>query len=135
MLASNQVCGETMSEDSPLRARALQSQDAVELLSDKWRITLLHLLTPGPQRTNTLQKAISRISPKVLTETLRGMERDGLISRKLYPNVPPRVEYQLTEMGSSVIEPLKTLCHWAEAHAEERDRARREFDARKKKSP
>lgn len=81
------------------------------------------------------QKAISRISPKVLTETLRGMERDGLISRKLYPNVPPRVEYQLTAMGSSVIEPLKTLCDWAEAHAEERDRARREFDARKKKSP
>lgn len=81
------------------------------------------------------QKAISRISPKVLTETLRGMERDGLISRKLYPNVPPRVEYQLTAMGSSVIEPLKTLCDWAEAHAEERDRARREFDAREKKSP
>ena len=51
------------------------------------------------------------------------------------PQHPPRVEYQLTEMGSSVIEPLKTLCHWAEAHAEERDRARREFDARKKKSP
>ncbi len=124
-----------MSEDSPLRGRALQSQDAVELLSDKWRITLLHLLTPGPQRAKTLQQAISRISRKVLTQTLRGMERDGLISRKLYPNVPPRVEYQLTEMGASVIEPLKTLCLWAEAHAEERDRARREFDARKEKSP
>lgn len=124
-----------MSEDSPSRGGALQSQDAVELPSDKWRITLLHLLTPGPQRANTLQKAISRISPKVLTQTLRGMERDGLISRKRYPNVPPRVEYQLTEMGSSVIEPLKALCHWVEAHAEERDRARREFDARKKKSP
>jgi DNA-binding HxlR family transcriptional regulator len=124
-----------MSEDSPLRGRALQSQDAVELLSDKWRITLLHLLTPGPQRANTLQKAISKISPKVLTQTLRGMERDGLISRTLYPNVPPRVEYQLTEMGVSLIEPLKMLCHWAEAHSEERDRARHEFDARKKESP
>jgi DNA-binding HxlR family transcriptional regulator len=82
-----------------------------------------------------LQKAISKISPKVLTQTLRGMERDGLISRKLYPDVPPRVEYRLTEMGGSVIAPLETLCLWAEAHAEECDRARREFDARKKKSP
>lgn len=123
-----------MSQDSPLRGRALQSRDAVELVSDKWRITLLHLLTPGPQRANALQKAISKISPKVLTQTLRGMERDGLISRKLYPGVPPRVEYQLTDMGASVIEPLKTLCLWAEAHAEERDRARREFDVRKKGS-
>lgn len=122
-----------MSDDSSMRGRALQSRDAVELLSDKWRITLLHLLTPGPQRANALQKAIPKISPKVLTQTLRGMERDGLVSRKVYASVPPRVEYQLTEMGTSVIEPLKTLCLWAEAHAEERDRARREFDSQKGK--
>ena len=122
-----------MKEQFKLRGRALQSRDAVELLSDKWRITLLHLLTPGPQRAMGLQRAITKISPKVLTQTLRGMERDGLISRKVYPSVPLRVEYQLTNMGASVIEPLKTLCLWAESHAEERDRARREFDARKKK--
>lgn len=122
-----------MSDDSSMRGRALQSRDAVELLSDKWRITLLHLLTPGPQRANALQKAIPKISPKVLTQTLRGMERDGLVSRKVYASVPLRVEYQLTEMGTSVIEPLKPLCLWAEAHAEERDRARREFDSQKGK--
>lgn len=86
----------------------------------------------GAATSQCLQKDISKISPKVLTQTLRGMERDGLISRKLYPGVPPRVEYQLTDMGASVIEPLKALYLWAEAHAEERDRARREFDARKK---
>jgi hypothetical protein len=74
-----------MSEESPLRGRALPSQDAVELSSDKWRISLLHLLTPGPQGAKTLQQGVSKISPTVLTETLRGMERDGLISRKLYP--------------------------------------------------
>ena len=123
-----------MSDDFILRERSLQSRDAVELLSDKWRITLLHLLTPGPQRAKALQQAITKISPKVLTQTLRGMERDGLISRKHYPGVPPRVEYQLTDVGSSLIAPLKTLCLWAEAHAEERNRARREFDARQKKS-
>jgi DNA-binding HxlR family transcriptional regulator len=123
-----------MSDDFSLRDRALQSRDAVELLSDKWRITLLHLLTPGPQRAKALQQAITKISPKVLTQTLRGMERDGLISRKIYASVPPRVEYQLTDMGASLIEPLKALCLWAESHVEERDRARREFDARQRKA-
>lgn len=116
-----------------LRDRALQSRDAVELVSDKWRITLLHLLTPGPQRAKTLQQTVAKISPKVLTQALRGMERDGLISRKMFASVPPRVEYQLTDMGSSLIAPLKTLCLWAEANSEERDRARREFDARQEK--
>lgn len=123
-----------MSEDFSLRDRALQSQDAVELVSDKWRITLLHLLTPGPQRAKVLQQAIPKISPKVLTQTLRGMELDGLISRNMYPGVPPRVEYQLTDMGATLIAPLKTLCLWAKAHTEERNEARREFDARHRKS-
>ena len=122
-----------MSDDLSLRDRTLQSRDAIELLSDKWRITLLHLLTPGPQRAKALQQAVTKISPKVLTQTLRGMERDGLISRKLYPSVPPRVEYQLTDMGSSLIAPLKTLCLWAKAHAEDRNQARLEFDARQRK--
>jgi len=122
-----------MSDDINLRDRALQSRDAVELLSDKWRITLLHLLTPGPQRAKALQRAVTKISPKVLTQTLRGMERDGLISRKIYASVPPRVEYQLTEMGFSLIPPLKALCLWAEAHEEGRNQARREFDARHRK--
>ena len=121
-----------MSDDSSLRNRGLQSRDAVELLSDKWRITLLHLLTPGPQRAKALQQAIPKISPKVLTQTLRGMERDGLISRKSYASVPPRVEYQLTDMGASLIPPLKSLCLWAESHAEQRNHARREFDARQR---
>lgn len=117
-----------------MRARALQSRDAIELLSDKWRITILHVLTTGPLRTGNLQRAIEEVSPKVLTQTLRGMERDGLISRKVYPVVPPRVEYQLTQMGSSLIRPLRDLCRWAEAHVNDRDRARQEFDAREKKS-
>jgi DNA-binding HxlR family transcriptional regulator len=81
-----------------------------------------------------LQQAIAKISSKVLTETLRGMERDGLISRKIYASVPPRVEYQLTDMGVSLIAPLKTLCLWAEAHAERRNQARLEFDARQRKA-
>ena len=83
------------------RDRALQSRDAIDLLSSKWRITILHVLRDGPLRTNVLQAAISEISPKVLTQTLRGMERDGLIDRHIYNVVPPRVEYALTDMGAA----------------------------------
>jgi DNA-binding HxlR family transcriptional regulator len=112
-----------------MRLRALQSRDAIELLSDKWRIPILHVLSPGPLRSGELQKAIAEISPKVLTQTLRRMERDGLISRTIYPIVPPKVEYQLTPMGKSLLEPLRQLCLWAKAHRNERDNARRKFDA------
>jgi DNA-binding HxlR family transcriptional regulator len=114
-----------------MRARALQSRDAIELLADKWRIAILHVLAASRLRSSQLQKAIPEVSPKVLTQTLRGMERDGLISRTVYPVVPPRVDYQLTHMGRSLIEPLRQLCHWAKAHVNERDRARREFDQRR----
>jgi DNA-binding HxlR family transcriptional regulator len=117
-----------------IRGRVLQSRDAIELLSDKWRISILHVLDAGPQRSGELQRAIPEVSPKVLTQTLRGMERDGLILRTVHAIVPPRVEYRLTPMGKSVIDPLRELCHWAKAHVGERDRARREFDDRMRKS-
>jgi DNA-binding HxlR family transcriptional regulator len=111
-----------------IRARALQSRDAIELLSSKWRVAVLHLLTSGALRTNKLQRAIKQLSPKVLTETLRGLERDGLIHRRVQNVIPPHVEYELTQMGESVIPLLRNLCHWAKAHAETRDSARRRFD-------
>jgi DNA-binding HxlR family transcriptional regulator len=117
-----------------IRERALQSRDAIELLSDKWRIALLHLLTPGPLRTSDLQRAIRQISPKMLTQTLRGLERDGLIERRIYSAVPARVEYRLTSMGDSVIPLLRDLCRWAKAHVAERDSARRHFDSQQRAS-
>jgi DNA-binding HxlR family transcriptional regulator len=111
-----------------LKSTALRSRDAIELLADKWRIAVLHLLEDGALRTNQLQNAIEQVSPKMLTQTLRGMERDGLITRTVYPTSPVRVEYQLTKMGGSVITPLRQLCHWAEAHVVDRDAARARFD-------
>lgn len=119
-----------MAKALSMRGRVLQSRHAIELLSDKWRISILHLLEAGPLRTGELQRAIEEVSSKVLTQTLRSMERDGLVSRKVYTVVPPRVEYQLTSMGKSLIAPLRNLCHWAKTHVAERDRARREFDQR-----
>ena len=123
-----------MANISSLRGRVLQSRDAIELLTDKWRISLLHVLEAGPRRSGELQRAVAEVSPKVLTQTLRGMERDGLVSRTVHTVVPPRVEYALTSMGRSVIPQLRELCHWAKAHVPERDRARREFDQRARKS-
>jgi len=117
-----------------IRNRALQSRDAIELLSNKWRITVIHILREEPLRTNEIQSAVSEVSPKVLTQTLRGMERDGLIHREVFHVIPPRVEYGLTPMGKSLIKPLEDLCHWAKAHIEERDAARRKFDGATKAS-
>jgi DNA-binding HxlR family transcriptional regulator len=110
-----------------LRERALESRDAIELLSNKWRIAVLHLLSPGPLRTRDLQRGLDRVSPKVLTQTLRGMERDGLLERSVFSTSQVRVEYRLTEMGRSVLAPLRELCLWARANRERRDAARRTY--------
>lgn len=117
-----------------VRRRALQSREAIDLLSNKWRITVLSVLREGPLRTGDIQRALREVSPKVLTETLRGMERDGLIDRRIFAIVPPHVEYGLTEMGRSLLKPLRELCLWAEAHAGARDEARSRFD-RARRSP
>jgi DNA-binding HxlR family transcriptional regulator len=110
-----------------LRERAMQSRDALELLDSKWRVTLLHLLTLGPLRASELQRAVEEVSPKMLTQTLRGLERDGLIHREVRSIMPPHVEYQLTEMGKGVIPVLLKLCDWAKDNARNRDDARRRF--------
>lgn len=115
--------------DPSLRSTALQSRDVVELLADKWRIPILHVLEKRVLRTHQLQSAMQQVSPKMLTQTLRGMERDGLVDRMLRPVAPPHVEYKLTKMGRSVIKPLRILCRWAEAHVAERDAARHRFGA------
>ncbi len=117
-----------MTQSSRLRVTALQSRDAIELLSEKWRIAILHVLEDGALRTHQLQSALKEVSPKMLTQTLRGMERDGLVQRTIHPVAPPHVEYKLTKMGKSVIKPLRTVCHWAETHVAERDAARARFD-------
>lgn len=119
--------------ESP-RTLALQSRDAIELLSSKWRVTVLHLLTSRRLRANEIQRAMREVAPKVLTQTLRGLERDGLILREVRNVLPPHVEYGLTQMGAGVIPLLSNLCLWAEANAKNRDEARRRFDQAQKKN-
>jgi DNA-binding HxlR family transcriptional regulator len=124
-----------MTESKPLKVTALQSREAIELVADKWRIAILHLLQRnGSLRTHQLQRAIEQVSPKMLTQTLRGLERDGLVNRELRQVAPPHVEYRLTKMGKSVIKPMRGLCRWAEAHVAERDAARARFDTEANKA-
>jgi DNA-binding HxlR family transcriptional regulator len=111
-----------------LRERALQSMDAIELLANKWCITILHILREGPLRTREIQTAIPEVSPKMMTQTLRGMERDGLLVREAHSIGTRHVEYRLTPMGISLIPPLQELCRWAEANVGRRDEARKSFD-------
>ncbi|MGI8890691.1 MAG: winged helix-turn-helix transcriptional regulator [Chthoniobacterales bacterium] len=85
-------------------------------IADKWTALIIHVLATGTRRYAELQREIGGISQKMLTQTLRSLERDGLISRKVFPVVPPRVEYTLTPLGRTLIEPLNAICHWAEKH-------------------
>lgn len=112
------------------REWVLESRTAVDLVADKWRLTILHALAPGALRHGQLQRCLGRISPKVLTQTLRGLERDGLVHREVYAVVPPKVEYSLTEMGTSLLDPLRALCHWAKDHSAGLKSARVKYDRR-----
>ena len=111
-----------------LRERALQSKHAIELLANKWSITILHILREGPLRTREIQTAIPEVSPKMMTQALRGMERDGLLVREVHTTGTRHVEYRLTPMGTSLIPPLQELCRWAKANVKSRDQARERFD-------
>lgn len=94
----------------------LGAQLALELVADKWTILLIHALKRGTRRYSELQREIDGISQRMLIYTLRHMERDGLITRKVYPVVPPKTEYALTPLGESLWEPLHNLCEWADLH-------------------
>lgn len=92
------------------------SSIVIALLADKWTIPVIHALARGTKRTGELKKELERVSQKMLTQTLRLLEEHSLIERKVYPVVPPRVEYSLTTMGRSINEPLAKLCAWTEAN-------------------
>lgn len=96
-----------------------RSQQVLGLIANKWTTLVIYALARGTKRYNELRRKIGGVSQKMLTETLRRLERDGLVARKVYPVVPPKVEYSLTPLGQTLVEPLKALCKWAEAHLSE----------------
>jgi DNA-binding HxlR family transcriptional regulator len=105
-------------------------RDAVCLLSSKWSVDLLLALGDGTRRYHELLEDLEPISEKVLTQTLRAMERDGLVARRVHAEVPPRVEYALTPLGATLAPPLKALGSWSVAHGKRVDEARERFDER-----
>ena len=99
-------------------------------IGDKWSVLVIMMLAEGPMRFNELKRSIGGISHRMLTLTLRGLERDGLISRTMYPTIPPRVEYDLTALGHSLRAPTEAFGQWAFQHLDRIEQARRAFDAR-----
>ena len=104
------------------------SRRVLELVADKWSLTLVQTLARGTRRYNRLQREIGSISQKMLTQTLRGLECNGIVERKVYASVPPKVEYSLTPLGESLFEALKPLCEWSEEHFEEVESFRAIFE-------
>ena len=97
-------------------------------VGDKWSMLIIMTLSAGPRRFNELKRQIDGISQRMLTLSLRGLERDGLVSRTVTPSIPPRVDYELTELGISLREPVKGLGEWAIAHIDCIRAAQRRFD-------
>ena len=91
-------------------------ETTLTLIGDKWKVLILRDLLPGKKRFGELKKSLGKVSQKVLTAQLRDMESNGLVSRKVYPEVPPRVEYSLTELGQSVKPILDAMQDWGEEY-------------------
>jgi DNA-binding HxlR family transcriptional regulator len=100
-------------------------------VGDKWSVYIIHVLgDAGTLRFNELRSRVDGISQRMLTVTLRGLERDGLVARTVYPEVPPRVEYTLTRLGKTLRQLVRGLIEWSGAHLAEVDAARAAYDAR-----
>lgn len=105
------------------------AQQALDTIADKWAAIIVYALSSGTMRFGELQRSIGGVSQKMLTQTLRNLERDGLVERTVFPVVPPRVEYRLSELGKTLCEPLGALCRWAEQHMGEVQTARQRYRA------
>ena len=99
-------------------------------IGDKWSVLIVSRLGARPMRFNELKREIGGISQRMLTLTLRGLERDGLVTRTVFPTIPPRVDYELTDLGRGLSKPVEALGKWAFEHRAEIESARAQFDGR-----
>ena len=119
-------------EHTPANCHA---REMLARVGDKWSVYVIHVLgDAGTLRFNELRGRVAGISQRMLTVTLRGMERDGLVTRKVYPEVPPRVEYALTKLGRTLRQLVRGLVEWSGAHLTEVDAARAAYDARNRRA-
>lgn len=102
--------------------------EVLSRVGDKWTVLVVGVLGPGPKRFNEIRRALGSISQRMLTLTLRGLERDGLVTRTVYATIPPRVDYALTTLGRSLLDPVNVLGLWARQHRAEIETARHQYD-------
>ena len=107
--------------------------DVLARIGDKWSVLVVTRLGANPMRFNELRRAIGGISQRMLTLTLRGLERDGLVTRTVFPTIPPRVDYELTSLGRDLLVPVSALGEWAIRNQSKIARAREQFDGLAKK--
>ncbi|UZJ40711.1 helix-turn-helix transcriptional regulator [Prosthecochloris sp. SCSIO W1101] len=105
-------------------------RNVVAQIGDKWSVLILFALVEGPDRFNSIKSRVVGISQRMLTQTLRDLEREGYVNRTVYPEVPVKVEYELTVMGRGLVKPLYQLVSWAEIHHDEIKRSRQAYDER-----
>jgi DNA-binding HxlR family transcriptional regulator len=103
-------------------------RDIFTMTGDRWSMHVIRALDGGPVRFTGLMSAVDGISHRMLTRTLRSLQRDGLVGRTSYPESPPRVEYELTPLGETVSEPLRAFIRWTQEHQGEIEESRRRFD-------
>jgi DNA-binding HxlR family transcriptional regulator len=111
-------------------AKTCPSRQLLDRIGDAWSVLIVGALADGPRRYTELAQCIPGVSPKMLTQTLRGLERDGLVTRTVHAVVPPRVDYELTGLGNSLLGLVDALREWAEQHIADVVRARADYDAR-----
>ncbi|HEX6238700.1 MAG TPA: helix-turn-helix domain-containing protein [Acidimicrobiales bacterium] len=112
------------------QTQTCEIRDLLDRLADKWSLLVVELLGDGTKRFTQLRHTIDGISQRMLTLTLRRLERDGLVRRTVHPTVPPRVDYELTPLGASLLDAVAPLVAWTRAHRDEIALARAHYDAR-----
>ena len=122
--------GPQPASECPQSAECPKISQVLARVGEKWSVLIIIMLADRPRRFSDLKRSIGGISQRMLTLCLRGLERDGLVKRTVFPVVPPRVEYELTALGQSLRQPVTQLANWAKGHLAELDAARAEFDRR-----
>jgi DNA-binding HxlR family transcriptional regulator len=122
-----------MTPETERTATNCRAREMLVRVADKWSMYVIHVLAhEGPLRFSDLRRRVDGVSQRMLTVTLRGLERDGLVSRTMYPEMPPRVEYALTPLGATLREIVRALIDWSGAHLAEVDAARARYDSQEK---
>ncbi|WZP01181.1 helix-turn-helix domain-containing protein (plasmid) [Isosphaeraceae bacterium EP7] len=127
-----------MGDDMTVYGKDYLTRRLLDVVGDQWRPIVIFILGKGLKRYGELQRCLPDVSKKMLTQTLRVLEHDGLVKRTVYAEVPPKVEYELTPLGRSFLEPVTSLCRWATTHTEDLDAvlaSRKKSDRRKKSLP